>query len=441
MSETAVMSPKGAVIQTTQKRPALSTRAPIRAPQSVADLGVPRKLLEDLTLKTVYLEDEVNLWQLAEKMGLSLEVVEDLFQRLRKEQLCEVNGLDAGSYRISLTSQAKVRAQECFSMDRYLGPAPVSLKDYVGRVREQSVKNVQLQFADVQRALASLVLTDDTLKHLGIAVLSGACSVLYGPTGTGKTTIAENIPDIYGDSVWIPYAVEVDSQIITVYDPALHRPLDGPVPEDSDTRWKLCRRPRVVVGGELTMEMLDLQFNPATGLYAAPLQMRANNGVLIVDDFGRQRIRPEELLNRWIVPLDRRIDFLTLAGGKKIEIPFELLVVFATNLDPAELGDEAFLRRIQNKILIGNVSSEQFHKIFREVCSQFLVAYDAAVVDHLIQVLRTDLNQPLRPSYARDLVQRICLEARFEGKQSPLLDWATVTRACHNYFLTPKRDA
>src|ERR1019366_2016216 len=306
---------------------------------------------------------------------------EDLFQRLRKEQLCEVKRVYIGSYSISLTSEGKVRAQECLSANQYVGPAPVSFKDYVARVRAQSVRNVQLHFADVQRAFESLVLTEETLKQVGIAVLSGTSIMLYGPTGTGKTSIADKIPSIYGDSAWIPHAIEVDGQIITVYDSALHRPIDDrTLGDDSDARWKLCERPRVVVGGELTMEMLDLQFNPVTGFYAAPLQMKAANGVLIVDDFGRQRIQPEQLLNRWIVPLDRRIDFLTLAGGNKFEIPFDLLVVFATNLDLAKLGDEAFLSRIQNKIHIGNVTSDQFHEIFREVCNQFRLDYDATVV-------------------------------------------------------------
>jgi predicted ATPase with chaperone activity len=259
--------------------------------------------------------------------------------------------------------------------------------------------------------------------------------MLYGPTGTGKTAIAENIPRVYGDSVWIPHAVEVDGQIITLYDSSLHRRIDRPIPDDSDGRWVLCRRPRVVVGGELTFEMLDLQFNPATGFYAAPLQMKANSGVLIIDDFGRQRIRPEELFNRWIIPLDRKVDSLTLAGGKKFEIPFDTLVVFATNLDPVELADEAFLRRIQSKIEVGNASPEQFHEIFRRVCRRLDLACEAPLVHRLIDFLRTELNLPLRPCYARDLVQQICWEARFEGKP-PMLDWTTLVRACRSYFLS-----
>ncbi len=412
------------------------TKLIIPAPQTVEDTQIRRNILEDLALKILYMESELTLTELGEKMRLGLGIVEEVFQRLRREHLFEVKGMTGGVYRVALTDQGRTRAAELLSLSQYAGPAPVSLKDYVTRVREQSVKDVEIRAADVQRAFESLVLSEDLQRQLGIAVVSGTSIVLYGPTGTGKTTIAENIPRMYQDSAWIPYAVELDGQIITVYDAVLHERIDRPIPDDSDRRWVLCRRARVVAGGELTMEMLDLQFNPSTKFYTAPLQMKANNGVLIVDDFGRQRIRPEELLNRWIVPLDRRIDFLTMAGGKKFEIPFDLLVIFATNLDPAKLADEAFLRRIQNKLKIGLVTREQFHEIFRRVCAQFGLPYDASVVDHIIDLLRTELNQPLRPCYPRDIVSQICWEARFAGKQ-PVLHWATVTRACRSYFLSP----
>ena len=209
------------------------------------------------------------------------------------------------------------------------------------------------------------------LRKLGTALNSGSALFLYGPAGTGKTSIAETLSRVLAeDEVWIPYAVEVDGEIITVFDPSIHVRVQEREPEIRDERWVLCRRPSVLVGGELTAEMVDLQFNPNTKYYVGPVQMKANNGVLIVDDFGRQRLRPDELLNRWIVPLDRRIDFLTLAGGKKIEIPFEMLVVFASNMDPAELVDPAFLRRIQTKIKIGAVSDEQFCEIFRRVAAE-----------------------------------------------------------------------
>ncbi len=435
MSNSMVMSPRETVIEADPVQTIPAAEFTLSAPQTLEETGIRRNLLEDLALKIVYLEGELHLCELADKMGLSLAVVEDVFRRLRKEQLCEVKGMVGSVYRVSVTSRGRARALECLSLNKYVGTAPVALKDYVARVRQQSVADVDVHFPDVQRAMKSLVLSDETLKRLGVAILSGASIILYGPTGTGKTAIAENIPQVYEDSVWVPYAVEVDSQIITLYDPGLHRRIEHSRSDDIDGRWVLCYRPRVVVGGEMTIEMLDLQFNPATGFYAAPLQMKANNGVLIIDDFGRQRMRPEEMLNRWIIPLDRKVDSLTLAGGKKFDIPFDTLVVFATNLDPAELADEAFLRRIQSKILVGNVTPEHFHEIFGRVCERFGLACDPTVVDRLIDFLRTELNLPLRPCYARDFIQQIRWEARFDAKR-PVLDWTALVRACRSYFLS-----
>ncbi len=408
----------------------------IPGPEVLEELGVRRNLLEDLALRILYLEGELSLGQLAEKMRLRLPIVEEIFQHLRKEQLCEVKGMTGNLYRIVPTSQGKARGQESFSVNQYVGPAPVSLSDYVNRVKTQGIRKVVIRPPDLRRALEDLVLDDEMLKQLGTAISSGTSIFLYGPTGTGKTAIAMRLPRIYQDQVWIPYAIEVDAQIIMVYDSVVHERMDPNVPPESDGRWVLCQRPRVVAGGELTIEMLDLQFDPLSKFYAAPLQMKANNGVMIIDDFGRQRIRPEEIINRWILPLDRGIDFLTLAGGKKFGIPFDLFVVFATNLDPTKLADEAFLRRIQNKIKVGWVTREQFHAIFRRVCKHLGLTYDAAVVDRLIDVFTEELKQPLRACYPHDILHRICWAAVYEGKP-PRLDPETVAQACQNYFLPP----
>ncbi len=404
-----------------------------QTPQTMQDLGIRRSLVEDLALKILYLQGELTLVELADQMRVTFGVVEEAFERLRKEQLCEVKGMSGGIHRITTTSQGKARALELLSLNQYAGPAPVSLEHYTSRVRSQSVKDVAIHEADVNWAFSHLVLRRETLTQLGTAIISGRSIFLYGPTGTGKTAIASAIPDIYRDQVWIPYAVEVDGQIITVFDSHIHRPSDEPAEGDTDGRWVRCARPRVVAGGELTIEMLDLQLNLATRFYAAPLQMKANNGVLIVDDFGRERVRPTELLNRWIVPLDRRIDFLTLAGGKKFEIPFDLFVVFATNLDPLGLADEAFLRRIQSKAKLDNVSPAEFHEIFRRVCVEFELVYDVVVVEELMMLI-AGMRQPLRPCYPRDIVQHICWAARYAGKP-PHLDSGSVAQACRNYFV------
>ena len=408
-------------------------------PKALESVGVRPHLLEDLAVKTLCLEGELSLLDLAEKMRLRLSIVDELFQHLRKEQLCEVKGMNGNVYRVALTSQGKARGMELLSLNQYVGSAPVSLSDYVTRIQFQSVKKAVVRPSDVRQAFENLVLDDQTLKQLGTAVTSGTSIFLYGPTGTGKTSLALNLLQIYRDQVWIPYAVEVDGQMIAVYDSAVHERVDHRLPPDNDRRWVLCQRPRVIAGGELTSEMLDLQFNPITKFYAAPLQMKANNGVLIIDDFGRQRMRPEEMLNRWILPLDRGIDFLTLAGGKKFEIPFDVLVVFSTNLDLTELADAAFLRRIQNKIKVGYVTPEQFHEIFRRACRQAGLTYDADVVEHLIELLSKELKEPLRACYPWDITNQICWAASYEGRAAQF-ERETVAQACRNYFLRPQTD-
>ncbi len=408
--------------------------AEISTPQNLGEVGVRRNLLEDLATKVLYLVGEMTLLDMAKRMCLSLAVVEEIFERLRKERICEVTGMFGSVHRITITSEGRKQALELLGLNHYSGPAPVSFSDYIDRVHAQTIREAEVRPHQLEKAFSHLVIAEETLNQLGTAVVSGRCIILYGPSGTGKTVIAETLPSIYSDRVWIPYAVEVDGQIITVYDPQLHGRFEEDGLGEYDRRWVLCRRPRVVVGGELTLEALDLQLNPITKFYSAPLQMKANNGVLIVDDFGRQRMRPEDLLNRWIVPLDRRIDFLNLAGGKQLEIPFDLFVAFATNLDPRSLADEAFLRRIQTKIKVDFVPPGQFHEIFRRVCDEYHLVYDAGVVDGVLSLLAA-LQQPLRACFPRDIVQHICWAARYQGKEAHL-DGPAVRQACRNYFLS-----
>lgn len=403
-------------------------------PQALEETGIRRGLLEDLALKTLYLNGEMSLRELSDRTCLGLGVIDEIFKFLRKEQLCEVRGMVGRSHRISATSQGKSRASELLAVNPYAGPAPVSLMDYGTRVRTQSVQQTQIQRSDLIRALHPLVLSDDVIYRLGTAAVSGASIFLHGPAGTGKTSIAKSLPAIYNDLIWIPYAVEVEGQIITVFDPGVHRPSGGELPEDSDKRWVLCHRPSVIAGGELAGELLDLQYNQFSRYYTGPLQMKANNGVLIMDDFGRQRMRPDELFNRWMTPLDRRVDFLTLSGGKKFEIPFDLFVVFATNLDPNELADEAFLRRIPNKIRIDYASAEQFTEIFRRECATRLLDIDEGVPEHLIKFITQELKQPLAQCYARDLINQIYWAAAYLGVE-PRLTQNALEQACRNYFL------
>jgi predicted ATPase with chaperone activity len=312
-----------------------------QAPGNLQNLDIPESLVEDLMLRRLYTVGVSTINSLCSALKLGFPVVQTMFQQLRQKQVLEITGM--------------------FNKSHYFGPAPVSVKRYDNGVRAQTHR-LKLNRHQLKEALSDLVLTERFLDDLGPAIIPQTSLFLYGPTGNGKTSVAERLSRIYKDAVLIPYAVEFDGQIIVVYDPAVHERLDTHE-EGLDPRWVVCRRPCITVGGELEPNMLELQLDESSGIYAAPLQMKANNGMLVIDDFGRQLISPKYLLNRWIVPLDRRVDYLTLRYGVKFQIPFEMIVVFATNLDPTELADEAFLRRIQNKVYVEPVNAQVFEEI------------------------------------------------------------------------------
>ena len=406
-------------------------------PRRISDMGVREATLEDIALKALYLSGPFSLLELGEKMCIGFEVANDLFNRLRGKLLCEVTGMSVNVPNLAITSQGRTRALELLSQSQYSGAAPVSLASYVDMVQRQSVRNLIVGPKDVEKAFSHMVFDEKTLAQFGTALNSGAPIFLYGPPGVGKTAAAETMSRVVAtDEVWIPHAVEIDGQIIAVYDPVIHRRRPGSSSTEIDGRWVLCHRPTVIVGGELTIEMLDLQFNQSTRYYVGPPQMKANNGVLIIDDFGRQRVLPEELLNRWVVPLDRRVEFLTLAGGRKIEVTFEMLVVFASNLDPMRVMDPAFLRRIQTKIHIGAVKEEHFKEIFRRVAADHNVVVEDELVTDLIDFIQNTLKQELRSCYPRDLVNQMVWAARYEGSELKI-DRASLTKAVDSYFVPP----
>ena len=305
-------------------------------PENPQELDIPDSLVEDLVLRRLYVAGKSNLRTLSRTLKLSFAVVQSVFERLRKEQFFEVKGMQGQDYTFTLSGKGQEFARKSLELCRYSGPAPVSLAAYRNAVEKQTGK-VSVNRSSLRESLSDLVLTDELLDQLGPALISQNSIFLYGPTGNGKTSIVSRLSRNYRDVIVIPYAVEVDRQIIVVYDPVHHERVDADV-QGFDARWVFCRRPFVLAGGEMTSAMLELNLDQGTGVYAAPLQMKANNGMLVIDDFGRQILSPEYLLNRWIVPLDRRVDYLSLSYGVKFEIPFQMTVVFSTNIDPVRTG-------------------------------------------------------------------------------------------------------
>ena len=399
-------------------------------PEALADLDISPTLVQDLFMRTVREQGTSSLGSLRERLKLPHMVLEPVFRQLRQQSYLDVKGMQGNDYYFGLTAAGKALALERASICAYAGPAPVSLPAYERAVRLQAA-HVQVNRDSLSQALGDLVLPDSLLDQLGPALISQKALFLYGPTGNGKTSLAERLLRVYQDAVLIPYALEISGYVITLFDPVLHRPLAAQ-PDDLDARWLLCHRPSVAVGGELVSEMLELRSDASSGIYSAPLQMKANNGILVIDDFGRQVISPRDLLNRWIVPLDRRVDYLTLHHGQKLCIPFEVMVVFATNLDPSELADEAFLRRIHNKIYVEPVSPECFHEILARVLAERRLACDAPAAAYFAELcLRR--GDALKACYPADLCDILMWRSQYEGRP-PQVTRAELDHAADLYF-------
>jgi energy-coupling factor transporter ATP-binding protein EcfA2 len=385
-------------------------------PETPEDLDLPHGLVVDLVLRRTYTTGHSTLQGLSQALKLSPILMENIFRELRAEQLIEVKGMLGNDYSFVLTQNGRKLAGERFQICHYAGAAPVSIRQYHKATKIQAAK-VKIDRRSLRQAFSDLVLTDRLLDQLGPAIISQSSIFMYGPTGSGKTSLAERMLRVYQDAILVPYAVEVDRQIIQLYDPVVHDTIQTP-DQEIDPRWVLCRRPCVVAGGELTPNMLELRLDEATGIYAAPIQMKANNGILVIDDFGRQLMSPRELLNRWIVPLDRRVDYLSLRYGVKFQIPFETLVVFATNLDPRELADEAFLRRLQNKVFVEAVEPELFDEIFRRVASARNVPYEPDSAEYLRKLCYREGSMELRACYPADICGILAAIANYEGRQA-----------------------
>lgn len=417
-----------------------------RAINSIEDTGLNQLAVAELVLKVLYFSGYMSGFQIAEYVKLPFNgVVDDIMDLLKREQWVEVKGsggFGEGTYQYVITGGGIAKAREALERSQYAGPAPVPLNVYYRAIREQHRRT--LVTADMMHtALSHLVISKRVFDKVGPAVNSGRSIFLYGPPGNGKTTISEAVGRVVlGQDLYIPYAIDIDGQVVRVFDNVNHEM----VPEDGDAtgtgaakarpdpRWVKIRRPVIIVGGELTLETLDLVYDPVNKYYEAPFQVKSNGGMFLIDDFGRQQVRPRDLLNRWIVPLEKRVDFLTLANGRKIEVPFDVLIVFSTNLEPRDLVDEAFLRRIRHKIEIIDPTYEEFREIFIRVAKARGLPYDDKMLAYLLQEWYIKRNRSLRSVHPRDLIDQMkdiaaYLGVPFEMSQD-LLD-----RACEAYFV------
>jgi len=416
-----------------------------RPVNNIRDTGLSTLYLMELALKILYFGGYMTGYQIAEAIKLPFTgIVDQLLEALKKERAVEVKGsggFGEGAYQYTITGIGIDKAREALERSQYAGPAPVPLTGYTRSIMEQQIK-AQVSQDMMRRALQHLVINPHVFDKIGPAVNSGRSIFLYGPPGNGKTTISEAVGRVVlGQALYIPYAVDIDGQIVRVFDNVNHEVIDtqqsgAPTQSrvDIDPRWVKIRRPVIMVGGELTLETLDLVYDPINKYYEAPFQVKSNGGMFLIDDFGRQQVRPRDLLNRWIVPLEKRVDFLTLANGRKIELPFDVLIVFSTNLEPRDLVDEAFLRRIRHKIEIVDPTFEEFREIFMRMAAARSLPYDDKMLAYLLQEWYIKHDRPLRSVHPRDIIDQMkdissYLEIPFEMTRD-LLD-----RACSAYFV------
>ena len=424
--------------------PAASERvlAP-QAPASFDDIGLSAETVSALVVKWLDRGEATGL-QLARSLCLPYGILEPLIERLRTEQLVEVkraSGIGTAGYALALTDSGRDRARRLMQICSYVGPAPVPVAQYIAFMTVLGAERPLIDADRVAKGFSHLIVAPEMLDQLGPAINARRALFLYGAPGNGKSVMGDGIGRALGGNIYVPTAIDVDGEIITVFDPVTHVPTGAAdegiivrADDEVDARWIRVRRPVLTVGGELTLEMLDLRFNAIAGFYDAPLQLKANGGVLVVDDFGRQRVPAKDLLNRWVVPLESRVDYLGLHTGRKFQVPFDVMVVFATNLDPASLADEAFLRRIPYKVLAKDPTLEQFSRIFAMNCQRHAVEFDQAHVDHLFSRYYVGRKIPMRACHPRDLLDQIAAMCRYRNRpvevSAELLD-----AACATYFV------
>jgi predicted ATPase with chaperone activity len=414
-----------------------------RSPQRLEDTGLDFGFVVELLAKVLFLRGQLRLPELSAHIKLPAGILDQVLTSMRNERLCEMSrrGETEGAMLYTLTENGRARAQDFLARSQYSGPAPVSLNAYIEQVQKQSILHMKVDRERVGEVFSNVVIKEQLLDQFGAGMASGRAVFVYGPAGSGKTYIAERLIGLASGAVGIPYAIAVDNEVIQVFDAVIHHPIVHEKTGSSlvdlgnrdDQRWVICHRPAVIAGAELTLSMLDLQFDSKTRFYQAPPHVKANNGLFIVDDLGRQLVSPRDLMNRWIVPMDRRVDYLALHTGKKFLLPFDLILVFSSNLPPSELADPAFLRRIGYKIFVGPLDEPDYRKVFTDVCAALGIPFTEEQYRHLLEQYHARTNTPLLACLPRDILGQLRDFARFNGVKpelnAELIDWAW-----NNYF-------
>ena len=419
---------------------------------AIEQLGISVSLVNDLIFRMLFTEGEVSVGRFCEVIRIYPQIIDDLLAQAQHDHLVEVAKASALrlSYTYRTTEEGLRRARDAMERTQYIGPAPVDLQQYEQAIVLQTGVKQRISPEQIKQALSHLVLPDNFHRRIGPAINASSSLFMYGPSGNGKTSVAQAIANLLAASepIWLPYAITVGGQIIQTFDPAIHIPRNQTDPLDKgdkprtgqlgevkiDRRWRLFHQPAVMAGGELTMEALDLRFDPVTKIYEAPLQLKANGGLFLIDDFGRQQISPNELLNRWIVPLEARVDYLRLQTGQTLQVPFRELIVISTNLDPSDLVDDAFLRRVQMKVRVDAPDEKMFYQIFTRVCQSYYVPFDRESFLYLMRKWYQEPKRPLQAAHPRDIIKTILSICEYESvpvRMTPDL----IDEACNCYFV------